>query len=228
MTEVEAFNTTAFSMTDYLMFRANKEKVRYTAILDSSTCIACGDMDGQIFNINEAPILPLHYNCRCALVPSELEETPSYSEWFEEQSEETKRQILGKTRYELYSEKNIDVSTFVNNGEILKLDDLYDKTKGVIITDEQFGKKVGKHAKDYGLDPSSAVDRDKFRNIIKDIINHPDYTVEGNNWRGYDTVRYIVKGNDVLLVNSQDDSFISMLENGIKNKRFLEAKGNLK
>lgn len=26
MTEVEAFNTTAFSMTDYLIFRANKKK----------------------------------------------------------------------------------------------------------------------------------------------------------------------------------------------------------
>ena len=52
MTEVEALNTTAFSMTDYLMFRANKEKVRYTAIFDNLTCIACGDMDGQIFNIN--------------------------------------------------------------------------------------------------------------------------------------------------------------------------------
>lgn len=226
--DVEVFNTTAFSMTDYLMFRTNKEQVRYSAILDSSTCIACGDMDGKIFEIKNAPILPIHYNCRCYLQPIELdnEGIENYKDWFEQQDEQTKRDILGKTRYELYKDKNIEISTFSNNGEILNLDDLSEKTKGVIITNEQFGKKVGKHARDFGLDPSLGEDREKFRNIIREIINKPDYSIESDNWRGYENIRYIVKGNNILLVNPKDDSFITMLENGINNKRFLEAKGN--
>lgn len=122
--DTEVFNTTAFSMTDYLMFRKNNEEVRYTAILDSNTCIACGELDGQIFKMKDAPVLPMHYNCRCALQPIELEEPPTYGEWFEEQSDDIKYQILGKTRYQLYKEQGIKISQFVNNGEVIPLKNL--------------------------------------------------------------------------------------------------------
>lgn len=69
-------------------------------------------------------MLPLHYNCRCSLISMELDEVPSYSDWFEEQTDEIKRQILGKTRFELYKEQGFQVTNFVNNGEIIPLKDL--------------------------------------------------------------------------------------------------------
>ncbi len=40
---------------------------------------------------------------------------------------------------------------------------------GIMKTDKQFGKKVGKHAIDWGLNPSSAEDRKALENIIDDI-----------------------------------------------------------
>ena len=52
------------------------------------------------------------------------EELPSsYKEWFEVQPKETKRQILGKKRFELY-ESGVKVKNFVNNGKITPLKDL--------------------------------------------------------------------------------------------------------
>lgn len=121
-TDVSTFNTTAFSITDYLTFKANKEKVRYVSILDSKTCIACSSYDSQIFESRDAPIIPLHENCRCILIPEEVEgEYETYSEWFEEQSEEVKKEILGKSRYRMYKNDGIKVSEFTNNGQIIPL-----------------------------------------------------------------------------------------------------------
>lgn len=54
----------------------------------------------------------------------ELDKVPSYSDWFEEQTDEVKRQILGKTRFELYKEQALQITNFVNNGEIIPLKDL--------------------------------------------------------------------------------------------------------
>lgn len=123
--DVEVFNTTSFSMTDYLMFKANKEKVKYISILDSRTCLSCSSFDGQEFNITSAPLLPMHYNCRCILVPVELEgDYESYSAWFEEQSEDVQKEVLGKTRYKLYKENGIKITEFVNDGQLIPLKSL--------------------------------------------------------------------------------------------------------
>ena len=48
--------------------------------------------------------------------------------------------------------------------------------KRVIISDKQFGKKIGKHASDYGLSPNAANDRKKMLDIIKNIVEHSDET----------------------------------------------------
>lgn len=52
------------------LFKANDVSyVRYTAILDSRTTSACRDLNNKIFTIDEAPKLPLHYNCRSTYIP---------------------------------------------------------------------------------------------------------------------------------------------------------------
>lgn len=50
--------------------QAGVEYVLWTATLEHNTCQRCGDYDGQIFKLDDAPDLPLHPNCRCCLSPA--------------------------------------------------------------------------------------------------------------------------------------------------------------
>lgn len=45
------------------------KEVQYWAALDERTCEICGIMHGNTYKINEAPILPIHVNCRCTYIP---------------------------------------------------------------------------------------------------------------------------------------------------------------
>ena len=82
--------------------------------------------------------------------------------------------------------------------------------------EKQFGKKVGKHAKDFGLNPASAEDRDEFNRIVQDIIDHADEQRIGS-WRGQtEEVFFYMKGKDVVLTK-QSGEFITILEGGINN-----------
>lgn len=45
------------------------EQVEVLVSIDDRTCDECAALDGQVFPINAAPILPLHPNERCCLVP---------------------------------------------------------------------------------------------------------------------------------------------------------------
>lgn len=93
---------------------------------------------------------------------------------------------------------------------------------GIIKSDKQFGKKVGKHALDYGLDPSKAEDRKKIEELIDDIFNSPDEKRIGN-WRGYDgEIDFSIKNGDVVV--SKDGKFITLLKGGISNARVENAR----
>lgn len=45
------------------------DKVLYTATLEINTCENCAALDGKYFDLDKAPNIPLHPNCRCCLVP---------------------------------------------------------------------------------------------------------------------------------------------------------------
>lgn len=99
-------------------------------------------------------------------------------------------------------------------------------------TSKQFGKKIGKHASDYGLDPSKKEDREKLKNVIQEIASSPDYVIPGT-WRGQGkmgedgkqqdgVVDYIIKGSDVVV--AKDGDFITIIKDGIhSNKRIKKA-----
>ena len=57
------------------------------------------------------------------------------------------------------------------------------KTNDIIITEEQIGKKIGEHTKEYNLNPGNAEDRKEMERIINDIIDNADEVVEGK-WKG--------------------------------------------
>ena len=86
----------------------------------------------------------------------------------------------------------------------------------LVITDEQFGKKVGKHAVDYGLNPGDKAAREKFRALVNDIVKNADERVYGE-WEGQkNPVLFHIKGDDVVL-ESRDGGFISIFRGGARN-----------
>lgn len=89
--------------------------------------------------------------------------------------------------------------------------------------EKQFGKKVGKHAADFGLDPSSEEDRQKFNGIIQDILSNKTEQRTGE-WRGQkDAVIFHIKGDDVVITD-QSGEFITILKGGINNERIKNAR----
>lgn len=124
-TEIRTINTSIFRNTDKILFKLNKQKSIYISILDSHTCLVCASYHGQIFDSEKAPMLPVHENCRCYLMPysnTELEFN-SYSDWLKTLDDKELLETLGKGRYQLYK-NGVSVNSFVNEGKIITLKDL--------------------------------------------------------------------------------------------------------
>lgn len=67
-------------------------KVMWTATLENNTCDYCADMDGKLFDVNNAPSNPAHPCCRCCFVPVVAGWSPKYRA-----DNETKTKIEYKT-----------------------------------------------------------------------------------------------------------------------------------
>ena len=83
------------------------------------------------------------------------------------------------------------------------------------IPDEQFGRKLGKHAASFGLDPSRSDHRTRLHDTIKRIGVSPDRVVEGR-FRGRGAVKFFIKGEDVVVTSLSND-FVTILKGGIIN-----------
>lgn len=95
---------------------------------------------------------------------------------------------------------------------------------GVAISDGQFGKKFGKHAVDFGLDPAKRESRDAFRGIIDDILENYDEIVTGT-WRGQPSAcDFYIKGEDVVVVRNDGNVFVTVLKGGVSNARVKAAR----
>lgn len=129
--EGETIGESLSGQYDRIVFTKNDKKIKgyvWSAILDTSTCVVCGMLDGKKFNdISKVPMYPQHLRCRCVLIPytEDMEDVlpETYQEWFEKQSTKDKRAILGKTRFQLY-EQGMKIKNFVNNGKKTPLKDL--------------------------------------------------------------------------------------------------------
>ena len=117
---------------------------------------------------------------------------------------------------------------FVKNGGKLPENDKRAFTNqgnsGIIKTDKQFGKKVGKHAADWGLNAASAEDRRKMEQIIDDIYLHHDTPVRVGTWRGQvDEVLFYIKEENVV-ITKQDGEFVTILKGGKSSGRVKNAR----
>ena len=99
-----------------------------------------------------------------------------------------------------------------------------DKIRSVTFDDKQFGKKVGKHAADFGLSAGTPEDRAKMKQVILDIVDHADEKV-GGEWRGQEeAVLFHIKGSDVV-VTRENGEFVTVLKGGAENARVKKARG---
>lgn len=112
---------------------------KWVATLDTRTCPACGALDGEEWEVDDAhPRPPLHFACRCSLVPitrldRELEkagllddlppstraamsgpvsETLTYPEWLGRQSASMQDEVLGPGRAALYRKGKLEFEQF--------------------------------------------------------------------------------------------------------------------
>ena len=113
-------------------------KYEYIATLDTRSCLVCGSDDGKLFkSIKGCPQIPRHRGCRCVVIPyfgsidgesraskkGYIEDKVTFDKWLESQDEKTQKEVLGKTRYQLY--KNGEkIKDFVDNGKVLTIKEL--------------------------------------------------------------------------------------------------------
>lgn len=123
------FETSSFRNTDRIIFLQNNTQLIYSSILDGKTCLECGSYNGKVFSSSDAPVIPLHNNCRCSLLPynDKTKIVPTFSEWLQSETEDVQKDVLGKTRFELFK-RGLPVEKFTNNGKIILLKDLKEKT----------------------------------------------------------------------------------------------------
>ena len=95
------------------------------------------------------------------------------------------------------------------------------------IGSKQFGKKLGKHARELGLDPASAKARYALQRRLERIFENADEVRKGL-WRGQGPggiqgeALFYRRGHDVMVTTLEGD-FVTILPGGATNSHFLGA-----
>lgn len=122
--------------TDREIFLLNNLEVIWVSTLDGRTCLTCASLSGLHFkSIALAPITP-HNNCRCRVLPLKdvTEPVPDFEEFVESLSEEEQKHVLGKERYKLWKDYEVELKQFTNNGTVIPVNE--------INMDKQIGQKI--------------------------------------------------------------------------------------
>ncbi|NJQ04890.1 polymorphic toxin-type HINT domain-containing protein [Streptomyces lonarensis] len=96
------------------------------------------------------------------------------------------------------------------------------------INEGQFGKKWGKHAQDYDLNPGDASSRKWFRDRIAEVRTSPDEVRQGpyNPTRGGGEDYFFYRQGDDLLITKSDGQFVTMFPMEGPNKWLQQATPN--
>lgn len=85
------------------------EAMRFTAVLDTTTCPTCGDLDGNVYAMgDERPELPIHNYCRCVYLPvfkgeSRKRERQTWKNFVEDLDQDELAEIFGKRKAAEYT-----------------------------------------------------------------------------------------------------------------------------
>jgi hypothetical protein len=121
-------------------YAANSDVVTgwiWCAELDDLTCEACLAENGTRHDIEES--LDGHYNCRCSPIPEVMGQNPvamqTGEDWFNDQTEETQRSIMGDTKWEAWNAGQFQFSDMVKDTP----NDVYGNMKTVTPLNELLG-----------------------------------------------------------------------------------------
>lgn len=179
-------------------------------------CKSCAELAGS-YEYPDVPknVYQRHQNCRCIVEydPGNGRKQNVHTKRWNDEEEFENRKSTGLER--ALKKDAVIIETDVQNIE-------KNRRADIIITNKQFGKKIGKHAQDFGLDPSKSEDRNQLKTIIKNIINNYDEKASGE-WRGQEgRVDFFIKESDVIVVNGNE--FITILKGGVNNERVKDAR----
>lgn len=100
----------------------------FTAVLDNRTTPICRSLDGNVYPRGEGPIPPLHHRCRSIrvpLLPGQVPDRQTYSEWLGSQSAGFQDEVLGDARGKLFRRGGLTLDRFVDmNGQEYTLEEL--------------------------------------------------------------------------------------------------------
>lgn len=125
------------------VWRANErviKKIRWTATLDTRTCVICASLDGKLFDLDEGRRPPAHPNCRCVTVavttasnvPGErasafgpVPKDITFEEFLKQRGAAFQDDVLGPTKAKLFRQGKLKLNDFVDkSGRPFDLDDL--------------------------------------------------------------------------------------------------------
>lgn len=192
-------------------------------------CDWCSDLEG-VYDYDSAPsdVYARHKNCSCVVTTKT--ERGTYQDVWSKREYNSQRDARIARADELVKEiqrnKKITpeeraarIATIREDAGMLR----FTTNDGdvIIVTNRQFGKKCGKHAVDFGLDPSTPEGRSGFENITESILQDYDEVRRGT-WRMQENeCDFYIKGDDVV-VTSQGH-YVTTLKDGVNNERIKNA-----
>ena len=176
-------------------------------------CDVCRALDGKVFKVKDMMVgenaPPMHPNCHCS-TSAAAASREDFDAWLDAKA--AGETDLGFEDWGRFN-KNVKENPSTSNpsGGMMRMNLQFFASK-----EKQFGKKIGKHAQDFGLDPSIESHRQRMHEIIDDICKNAEVTKIGT-WRGQDEeVLFKIKGKDVV-ITKQNGEFITILKNGVVN-----------
>ena len=119
------------------IFDKDAYKYEWLSTLDRHACLVCSELSGKLFkSLKDVEQPPIHRNCRCLIIfhfdiegdkrSSEkgyVDSDLSFEGWLKQQDETTQKEVLGKTRYEMFKNGKA-IKDFVDDGHVLTLKEL--------------------------------------------------------------------------------------------------------
>lgn len=181
-------------------------------------CDWCRNLAG-IYEYGEEPddVYRRHDSCQC-LVTSKFE-GQGYKDVWSKKEYETQR----AARIERIKEIENNIKSQKKKTPRNPKTGIMYKYHEIKFTDEQFGSKIGKHAKDFGMDPSIKKNRNWFKKYIKDIVKHAEERVYLT-WKGQEELVIAHIFHDDVVLEDADGCFITIMKMGARNGNIIRGK----
>ena len=207
------------------MKEAGINKVQEIVTLDERTSNECSPHNKKIHDIDKAPILPRHPNCRCVLVP--YIDVDTVADEFDRREDE----IILRSEIDAYRSENFKANKIEEIGKYFSKDKYYigklpismegfPSDKGVYITKYDISRILFRHG--------SEISENAMNNLNKSILNPQEILKIKNKGDNRIMILNSVPGDrnhftELILVEKNDNHIIHFLmKNNIRKGKILE------